>query len=73
MERTDEALEDFNTSIELFPYNPLAYLHRGNTFKKLGKNENTLRDYMTYLKLNPNAPDGEEVKNAIEDLKSNLK
>ena len=37
LERTDEALADFNTAIELFPYNPLAYLHRGNTFKKLGK------------------------------------
>ena len=62
LERTGEALTGLLTPIELFPYNPFAYLHRGNTFKKLGKNENAVKDYLTYLKLNPNAPDTEEIK-----------
>jgi len=70
LERTDEALEDFNTSIEIFPYNPLAYLHRGDTFKKLGKNEDALEDYQPYLKLNPNAPDAEEVKKEIKNMQN---
>ncbi|MEK7291574.1 MAG: hypothetical protein AAB013_06625, partial [Planctomycetota bacterium] len=72
LSRHDEALADFNTSLELFPYNPFAYLHRGNTFKKLGENKNALDDYLTYLKLNHGDPDAEEIKNEIENIRNSL-
>ena len=71
--RFNDAITDFNTSLELFPYNPFAYLHRGNTFKKLGKKENALNDYLVYLKLTPNAPDAEEIKSEIENIRNNIK
>ena len=53
---TDDALVDFNTSLEYFPYNPMAYLHRGNIFKTRGRYEEAQKDYLAYLKLNPKPP-----------------
>ena len=37
LERTGEALADFNTSIELFPYNPLPTFIVGTPLKSWGK------------------------------------
>jgi len=68
-----DALADFNTSLEYFPYNPMAYLHRGNTFKTLGRYEDAQSDYLIYLKLNPKAPDAEEIRREINSLKEGLK
>ena len=70
MGRHYDALEDFNISIELFPYNPLAYLYRGDTLCLLENNEKAVSDYEAYLKLNPDADNAEEIKNKIEGIKN---
>jgi tetratricopeptide (TPR) repeat protein len=47
--KTEESIEKLNKSIELNPKNWIAYLDRGDAYKKLGKNKDALTDYGTVV------------------------
>lgn len=58
MGNKENALKDYNKSIELDPANSIIYLNRGNQinsilYSNMGNKEKALEDYNKYIKLDP--------------------
>ncbi len=56
-------------AVELKPNSPGGLIGLGQAQQKLGKRDDARQSYETYLKLNPNGPDTEKVRNALAQLK----
>ena len=67
--RIDEAITDFDKSLELFPGNPVAFRYRGESFKEKGQYEKAIEDLEMFLKIAPDAPNANIIRNEIEGLK----
>jgi regulator of sirC expression with transglutaminase-like and TPR domain len=67
--RIDEAIIDFDKSLELFPGNPVAFRYRGESFKEKGQYEKAIEDLEMFLKIAPGAPNANIIRNEIEELK----
>jgi len=52
-EKTDEALADFDKSIELGNKSPAIYINRGNALQKQGELTRAVADFTEAIKLNP--------------------
>jgi tetratricopeptide (TPR) repeat protein len=64
------AVADYSKAIELQPDDALTYYDRGLAYMVFDDLKQAIRDFEKYLELAPDAPDREEVKNQIEELKS---
>ena len=64
----DEAIIDFDKSLELFPENPIAFRYRGKSFKKKGQLEKAIEDFESFLRIVPDSPDANVVRNEIREL-----
>ena len=67
--RIEEAITDFNKSLELFPRNPVAFRFRGESFKKKGQFEKAIEDFESFLEIVPDTPDADIIRNEIQKLK----
>ena len=67
--RFDEAITDFDKSLELFPGNPVAFRYRGESFKGKGQYEKAIDDLEMFLEIVPDAPNANIIRNEIENLK----
>jgi tetratricopeptide (TPR) repeat protein len=56
-------------AVELKPNSPEALLGLAQAQQKLGKRNDARQNYETYLRLDPNGPDADKVKNALAQLK----
>ncbi len=56
-------------AVEIKPNSPEALIGLAQAQQKLGKRNDARQNYETYLKLNPNGPEAEKVKNALAQLK----
>ena len=56
-------------AVEIRPDSPEALIGLAQAQQKLGKRNDARQNYEAYLKLNPNGPDAEKVKNALAQLK----
>jgi Tfp pilus assembly protein PilF len=56
-------------AVEIKPGSPEALIGLAQAQQKLGKRNDARQNYEAYLKLNPNGPDAEKVKNALAQLK----
>jgi len=54
LNRTKEAIDDFNQSIQLSPENPAVYNNRGNALMDLGHPEEAIKDFDRAITLSPN-------------------
>ncbi len=54
LNRTKEAIDDFNQSIQLSPENPAVYNNRGNALMDLGHPEEAMKDFDRAIALSPN-------------------
>ncbi len=68
----EQAIENYNKAIELDPSYTDAYYNRGNAYSDTGNLEQAIENFERYIEHAPNAPDREEVMDAIRDLKSKL-
>ena len=56
-------------AVEIRTDSPEALIGLAQAQQKLGKRNDARQNYEAYLKLNPNGPDAEKVKNALAQLK----
>jgi Tfp pilus assembly protein PilF len=56
-------------AVEIKPDSPHALIGLAQAQQKLGKRNDARQNYEAYLKLNPNGPDAEKVRNALAQLK----
>jgi tetratricopeptide (TPR) repeat protein len=56
-------------AVEIKPDSPQALIGLAQAQQKLGKRNDARQNYEAYLKLNPNGPDAEKVRNALAQLK----
>ena len=56
-------------AVEIKPDSPAALIGLAQAQQKLGKRNEARQNYEAYLKLNPNRPDAEKVKDALARLK----
>jgi regulator of sirC expression with transglutaminase-like and TPR domain len=66
--RFDEAIIDFDKSLELFPENPIAFRYRGKSFEKKGQLEKAIEDFESFLRIVPDSPDANVIRNEIREL-----
>ncbi len=66
----DEAITDFDKSLELFPGNPVAFRYRGESFKEKGQYERAIDDLEMFLKIAPSSPNANIIRSEIEELKT---
>lgn len=65
----EQAINDYNKSIELNPSFADAYYNRGLLYQRKGMKEKAIADLEISVKLAPNHPSIPEVKKIIEELK----
>jgi regulator of sirC expression with transglutaminase-like and TPR domain len=68
-DRIDEAITDFDKSLELFPLNPVAFRFRGESFKKKRQFEKAIEDFKMFLEIAPEAPVADIIRDEIQELK----
>ncbi|HVA99526.1 MAG TPA: tetratricopeptide repeat protein [Bacteroidia bacterium] len=74
IQQDDKALQDYNSSIKLYPYYDLAYNNRGNIFKERGKDSAALADYNKAIAIDPtNYLPYSNRANIYRDFKENQK
>jgi len=65
------AIEHYIKSNEYVPY-PNTYYNLALDYERLGKNEDAIKCYQEYLKLDPQAPDRKDVEGYIASLKQDV-
>ncbi|GBE00270.1 photosystem I assembly protein Ycf3 [bacterium BMS3Abin07] len=66
------AVDEYNKAIRINPKHPYAHKNKGVVLAfDLHRNDEAIREFETYLKLFPNAPDALQVSGIINELKKN--
>ena len=69
--KSGEAAEEFRKGITIDPNHPNAHRNLGVVLAyDLDKREEGIREFETYLRLMPNAPDAGQIRQAVRDLKA---
>jgi tetratricopeptide (TPR) repeat protein len=71
--KADEALESFRAALENEPNNAVAFRGMGMAYAMQGNDAQALKSYDRYLRLAPKAPDAEEIRQSIRELKARAK
>ncbi|MGZ6125225.1 MAG: tetratricopeptide repeat protein, partial [Myxococcales bacterium] len=71
--RAGEALESFRAAIENEPNNAVAFRGMGMAYAVQGNDAQALQSYEKYLRLAPKAPDADEIRQSIRELKARAK
>jgi tetratricopeptide (TPR) repeat protein len=71
--RGEEALESFRAAIENEPANAAAHRGLGMAYAMQGNDAQALQSYEKYLRLAPKAPDANEIRQSIGELKARAK
>lgn len=66
--RKENAIDEFNRCITIFPKNPEGYIARGEAYFLNGLHEDALDDYKRALNLTPEGPVKDSIKNRIEAI-----
>jgi tetratricopeptide (TPR) repeat protein len=69
----EEALASFRAALENEPNNAVAFRGMGMAHAMLGNDAQALQSYEKYLRLAPKAPDAEEIRQSIRELKARAK
>ena len=67
--RFETAIEFFKTALEKNPDEGYAYFQLGIIYKELERKSDALEAFENYLRVSPDAPNVEQVKKVIKDLK----
>ncbi len=67
-----DAAEVWQRILVLQPQNARAHRGLGSAYAKLGRDEEAVREYTQYLLFDPNAPDAERVRKAIDKYRGGI-
>ncbi len=69
--RADRAAEEFRKAISINPLHPYAHRNLGVVLAfDLHDKEQAIREFEEYIKLSPDTPDSQQIRNLINELKS---
>jgi len=69
----DQALVSFRAALENEPNNAVAVRGMGMAYAVQGQDAQALQSYEKYLRLAPRAPDADEIRQSIRELKARAK
>ena len=68
LDNSTEALKYYQKAIQKNPSDPMPHFYLAYIFKARGKNRQAVAEFRAYLKLRPDAPDADEVREEIDYL-----
>ncbi|MBI4559981.1 MAG: tetratricopeptide repeat protein [Candidatus Hydrogenedentes bacterium] len=68
LKQLDQAVAAFESALKLRPDYSAAHYNLGLTYMEMNRNRDAIAQFRGYLETNPNAPDGDQVKQLIASL-----